>query len=143
MQYCTYTKERKEEMTTKFLQQALTKSKKAANNGFTLIELMVVVVIVGVLSAVGVPQLLAANDKAKDAAAKAEVVNAAKTCSLDLLTGSSGYVADDFPLLTTSTCEVSADLVATSQSSEGPTFTISLDAAGLPSTPVEGTTGSI
>ena len=115
-------------------------AKKEAN-GFTLIELMVVVVIVGVLSAVGVPQLLAANDKAKDAAAQAEVVNAAKTCSLDLLTDSSGYVATDFPLLTTSTCAVSSDLVATSESSAGTTFTVSLDAAGIPSAPVEGGAG--
>lgn len=128
-------------MTNTFLQSALLRAqakKKDKKNGFTLIELMVVVVIVGVLSAVGVPQLLAANDKAKDAAAQAEVVNAAKTCSLDLLTDSSGYVADDFPLLTTSTCAVSSDLVATSESSEGTTFTVSLDAAGIPSAPVEG-----
>ena len=34
-------------------------------NGFTLIELMVVVAIVGVLSAVGLPQLLKAQDRAK------------------------------------------------------------------------------
>ncbi len=125
-------------MTNAFLQNALLKAKKKGNkNGFTLIELMVVIVIVGVLSAVGVPQLLAANDKAKDSAAEAEVVNAAKTCSLDLLTGSSGYTAADFPLLTTSTCAVSSDLVATSASSAATTFTVSLDAAGLPSTPVE------
>ena len=124
-------------MTTKLLQQALRKAQAKKKNGFTLIELMVVVVIVGVLSAVGVPQLLAANDKAKDAAAQAEVVNAAKTCSLDLLTGSSGYAADDFPLLTTSTCAVSSDLVATSASSAGTTYTVSLDAAGIPSAPVE------
>ena len=58
-------------MTNSLLQNALLKAKKKGNkNGFTLIELMVVVVIVGVLSAVGVPQLLAANDKAKDAAAE-------------------------------------------------------------------------
>jgi len=125
-------------MTTKFLQHALTKSKKAVKNGFTLIELMVVVAIVGVLSAVGLPQLLAANDKAKDSAAEAEVVNAAKTCSIDLLTGASGYVAEDFPLLTTSTCAVSSDLVATSESSDGTTFTVSIDAGGIPSSPVEG-----
>lgn len=122
-------------MTTKFLQQALAKSKKA-KNGFTLIELMVVVAIVGVLSAVGLPQLLAANDKAKDAAAEAEVVNAAKTCSIDILTGSSGYAADDFPLVT-GTCGVSEDLVGTSTSSTGTTFTVSLDAGGIPSAPVE------
>ena len=125
-------------MTTKLLQQALTKSKKSVKNGFTLIELMVVVAIVGVLSAVGLPQLLSAQDKAKDAAAKAEVVNAAKTCSIDLLTDSSGYVAADFPLLSTSTCAVSSDLVATSESSAGTTFTVSIDAGGIPSSPVEG-----
>lgn len=124
-------------MTTKLLQQALTKSKKSVKNGFTLIELMVVVAIVGVLSAVGVPQLLAASDKAKDAAAEAEVVNAAKTCSIDLLTGASGFVAADFPLVTGS-CAVSSDLVGTSTSSAATTYTVSLDAAGIPSSPVEG-----
>ena len=123
-------------MTTKLLQQALTNSKKSVKNGFTLIELMVVVAIVGVLSAVGVPQLLAANDKAKDSAAQAEVVNAAKTCSIDILTGASAYVATDFPLVT-GTCAVSSDLVGTSLSSTGTTYTVSLDAAGIPSSPVE------
>jgi len=127
-------------MTNKFLQQALLKNKKR-KNGFTLIELMVVVAIVGVLSAVGIPQLLAANDKAKDAAAKSEVVNAAKTCSIDILTGASGYVSTDFPLVT-GTCAASSDLVGTSTSSAGTTFTVSLDAAGIPSSPVEGTTGA-
>ena len=113
-------------------------SKKKANktNGFTLIELMVVVAIVGVLSAVGLPQLLAANDKAKDSAAQAEVVNAAKTCSIDILTGSSGYDTNDFPLVT-GTCDVSQDLVGTSVSSTGTTYTVSLDAAGIPGSPVE------
>ena len=55
-------------------------------NGFTLIELMVVVAIVGVLSAVGLPQLTKAQDRAKDTAAIATLTNAAKECSLDLIT---------------------------------------------------------
>ena len=55
-------------------------------NGFTLIELMVVVAIVGVLSAVGLPQLTKAQDKAKDSAAVATLTNAAKECSLSLIT---------------------------------------------------------
>ena len=120
--------------TSKALLNKLQAKKEA--NGFTLIELMVVVAIVGVLSAVGLPQLLAANDKAKDSAAQAEVVNAAKTCSIDIITGASGYVAADFPLVTV-TCAVSSDLVGTSLSSAGTTYTVSLDAAGIPSSPVE------
>ena len=40
-------------MTTKLLQQALLRNKKRKQNGFTLIELMVVVAIVGILTAVG------------------------------------------------------------------------------------------
>ena len=75
-------------MTTNFLQTALIKarSKKQKKNGFTLIELMVVVAIVGVLSAVGLPALTKAQDKAKDTAAEATLVNAAKECSLSLIT---------------------------------------------------------
>ena len=72
-------------MTTKSLQQALTNSKKAVKNGFTLIELMVVVAIVGVLSGVALPQLLKAQDTAKDSKALQVAVNAAKTCSIELI----------------------------------------------------------
>ena len=54
-------------------------------NGFTLIELMVVVAIVGVLSAVGLPELTKAQDRAKDQTAVATLTNAAKECSLSLI----------------------------------------------------------
>jgi type IV pilus assembly protein PilA len=73
-------------MTNKFLQQALAKHKKN-KNGFTLIELMIVVAIVGVLSGVALPQLLKAQDTAKDNTALQAAVNSAKTCSIAIIGG--------------------------------------------------------
>jgi type II secretory pathway pseudopilin PulG len=46
---------------------------------------MVVVAIVGILSAVGLPELTKAQNKGKDAAALATVTNAAKECALNLI----------------------------------------------------------
>ena len=127
-------------MTTKFLQTALRraqakKAKKA--NGFTLIELMVVVAIVGILSGVGLPQLLKAQDKAKDSVAIATLTNAAKECSLLLVTEGDdsnfeigNYKAGDNPV--TGTCAVGGTLAIESEAASARTAEVVFDDGGIP-----------
>jgi type IV pilus assembly protein PilA len=105
------------------LAQRLAKKGKKAN-GFTLIELMVVVAIVGVLSAVGLPQLTKAQDRAKDQTAIATLTNAAKECSLELIAGQPDYdfaapFADVTSSGTTKECESGVTLTLPSKSGDG------------------------
>ena len=110
--------------TSKALLKKLRSKKKA--NGFTLIELMVVVAIVGVLSAVGLPELTKAQDRAKDQTAVATLTNAAKECSLSLISlgdatestvgDPDGNFAD-----VTGTCEINGTLALFSESGDGAT----------------------
>ena len=79
------------------LQLALLNRKKGRNlleKGFTLVELMIVIVIVGILSSVALPNFLNQTVKAKGAEAKSQVSAITKTGAAEFQDGGEARVAD-------------------------------------------------
>lgn len=75
------------------LQLAIIKQKKSKNaleKGFTLVELLITVVILGVLSSVALPALLGNQKDAVASALNAEAMAAAKTCLAAQILGEEG-----------------------------------------------------
>ena len=77
------------------LQLALLNRKKSRNlleKGFTLVELMIVIVIVGILSAVALPNFLGTKDKATAASVAGSMAGLAKECASNAILDSSNAV---------------------------------------------------
>lgn len=62
--------------------RSLQQQRKAASSGFTLVELMIVVAVIGILSAVALPQYLSARSRAEAGAKIGEAIGLAKECAL-------------------------------------------------------------
>jgi type IV pilus assembly protein PilA len=126
--------------TSKALLKKLRDKKKA--NGFTMIELMVVVAIIGVLSSVALPALTKAQDRAKASAAKQEAVNAAKTCTIAIIGGDAVEIAAaDVDAVATGDVTTAGASCAVSQAfaftGGGETWTVTLDANGVGGNPAK------